>query len=91
MTISNIRTAIGEIGRQADLAFAEDIEIASGIGFDLHEYPREADDRVEKNMVLQIALSVDFKEGFTGMLIDMLKIEEGHSVWLTGKHRPEKQ
>lgn len=91
MTIGRIKAAIGEIGRQAGLDFAEDIEIASGIGFDLHEYPRETDDRVEKNMVLQIALCVDFKEGFTGMLIDMLKIEDNRGVWLTGKHRPEKQ
>lgn len=86
MTMGQIKAAIVEIGRQADLDFVEDIDIANGIGFDLHEYPIEAEDCVAKNMVLQIALAVDFDERFTGMLIDMLKIEDGRSVWLTGKH-----
>jgi Xaa-Pro aminopeptidase len=83
MTLGEAASVIWETGRQEGLAFAEDVPLATGVGFDLHEYPLEAVDRVEKNTVLQVALTVDFAEGFTGMLVNMLQIKDNDSLWLT--------
>jgi Xaa-Pro aminopeptidase len=87
MTLSAIEATILAIGREAGLTFAIDIPLATGVGFDLHEYPQQGGgDRVTKNTVLQVALTVDFEAGFTGMLIDMLHVQDHDSFWLTGGH-----
>jgi Xaa-Pro aminopeptidase len=86
MTLTSIEATILAIGREAGLTFAIDMPLATGIGFDLHEYPLQSEDKVTKNSLLQVALTVDFDEGFTGMLIDMLHVQDNYSVWLTGQN-----
>lgn len=86
MTLSAIEATLLAIGREAGLTLAVDMPLATGIGFDLHEYPQQGEDQVTKNTVLQVALTVDFEAGLTGMLIDMLHIQDNDSAWLTGKN-----
>ncbi len=84
MNLGKIESTISSIAGQAGFTLTKDLSIATGVGFDLHEYPISAEDRAEKNMVLQVVLAVDFKEGFTGMLVGMLQITNNGGVWLTG-------
>lgn len=86
MTLSAIEATLLAIGREAGLTLAVDMPLATGIGFDLHEYPQQGEDQVTKNTVLQVALTVDFEAGLTGMLIDMLHIQDNDSAWLTGQN-----
>ena len=59
------------------LVFVKDMPLASGIGFDLSEYPIRAKDRVQKNTVLQIVSAVDAKEEqFTAMRVDVFQITD---------------
>ncbi|MDP2267711.1 MAG: M24 family metallopeptidase [Deltaproteobacteria bacterium] len=85
MTLSAVEATILAIGREAGLTFAIDMPLATGVGFDLHEYPQQGEDRVTKNSVLQVALTVDFEAGLTVMLIDMLHVQDHDSIWLTGR------
>lgn len=92
MTLSGIEATFTAIGAEAGLTFAGDIPLATGVGFDLHEYPQQGEDKVARNTVLQVALTVDFEGGLTGMLIDMLHVRDNESIWLTGKnYREHKQ
>lgn len=88
MTLGEIEAAIADCGRQSGLTFANDLTMAAGIGYDLHEYPRQSEDRVIGDMVLQVAMTVDDARGFTGMLIDMLHVQDSGSVWMTQQRHP---
>jgi hypothetical protein len=88
MTLGQVEAAIAACGRQAGLTFAGDMALASGIGFDLHEYPLQAEDRVPGNAVLQVAMTVDSEAPFTGMLIDLLRVQDNGSVWITKQSHP---
>ena len=81
-TMGELKAAIGEVGGQADLVFAQDLPLAAGLGFDLLEYPSSADDEIKTGMVLQIALAVDIGESFTAMIVDMLQVTPSGGVWL---------
>jgi len=83
-TLGQAKETILGVARQAGLTLAEDLPVVAGVGFDLCEYPMTAEDRVEENMVLQVALAVDFDEGFTGMIVTMARVTRGGAVWLTG-------
>ena len=80
--LKQVETDILEAGYQKGLNLAQDIPIASGVGFDLSEYPLEDEDRVGENTVLQISLALDSEQGFTAMLTDMLRIFENGGTWL---------
>ena len=74
--------AIQEMGRQSGLALAPDMPLASGVGFDLAEYPVSAEEKLEAGMVLQIVLCADFAGGATGLSVHMVKITENGGVLL---------
>ncbi len=86
MTLGEAEAAILTSGREAGLALAQDVPLVTGTGFDLHEYPLAAEDLLDKDAVLQVALTVDFPEGYTGMVVDLLQVREKDSRWLTGKN-----
>jgi Xaa-Pro aminopeptidase len=85
MTLGRAEAAIIEIGREVGVSLSEDLPVVGGVGFDLSEYPVNAEDRVEKDMVLQVTLAVDVGEEFTAMLVTLLQITSAGCVWLTGR------
>ena len=84
MTLGEAKAVILETGRQRGLTFAEDVPLAAGVGFNLSEYPVNDADRLQKNMVMQVALAADFEDGCTAMRVGMLQVEDSESIWLTG-------
>ncbi len=84
MKLSEIESALRETGLRRGLPLAQDVPIATGTGFDLHEYPLRPEHKVENDTVLQIALTADSPQGSTAMLVNMLQIKEKGSLWLTG-------
>jgi Xaa-Pro aminopeptidase len=84
MTLGEIESLIRGTGMQAGLPLAGDVPIATGAGFDLHEYPLRPEHAVEKDMVLQVALTADSAGGSTAMLVNLLQVKENGSVWLAG-------
>jgi Xaa-Pro aminopeptidase len=83
MKLSEIESAIRKTGLQKGLTLAEDVRIATGTGFDLHEYPLRPEHKVENNMVLQVVLAADSAGGSTAMLVDMLHVTNNGGIWLT--------
>jgi Xaa-Pro aminopeptidase len=81
-TLGQIEAILLEAGRQAGLRVATDLPLATGLGFDLLEYPASTEDEVRTGMVLQVALAVDVGESFTAMVVDMLQVTPGGGVWL---------
>ncbi|MBI4633393.1 MAG: M24 family metallopeptidase [Deltaproteobacteria bacterium] len=84
MKLGKIETVIRETGLRRALPLAEDVPVAAGTGFDLHEYPLRPEHTVEKDMVLQVALTADSAEGSTAMVVNMLQIKEKAGLWLAG-------
>jgi Xaa-Pro aminopeptidase len=84
MKLRGIESAIRETGLRMGLSLAEDLPIATGTGFDLHEYPLRPEHEVGRDMILQIALTADFADESTAMLVDMMQIQEKGGLWLAG-------
>ncbi len=83
-SLGGAKAVLRDAGRQSGLAFAEDVPLAAGVGFDLSEYPVNDADRLEKNMVLQVALAADAEGDCTAMRVGMLQVGESGSAWLAG-------
>jgi Xaa-Pro aminopeptidase len=83
-TLGQVEAIILEAGRQAGLRYATDLPLATGVGFDLLEYPASAEDEVKSGTVFQVTLGIDVRETFTAMIVDMLQVTPSGGVWLGG-------
>ena len=84
MTLGDVEAALFDIGREAGVSLSRDLPVVAGVGFDLSEYPVNAENRVERDMVLQAALCVDVGREFSAMLVNLLQVTGEGGVWLTG-------
>ena len=82
MSLGQVEAIIVEAGRQDGLSYPADLPLATGVGFDLLEYPVSAEDEVKTDMVLQVVLAVDIDESFTAMIVDMLRVTTTGGFWL---------
>jgi len=80
MTVGEINTLIEDWGKRLQVPLARDIPFVSGLGFDLGEYPKEESDTIEANMTLELCLTADFAEGFTGMRVTSIIVERDGSL-----------
>jgi len=83
MNLEDAQAAIRAQGRAGDLVFADDLALAAGIGFDLSEYPTQAEDRLAANTVLQVSLAADDAgQNWSAFKVGMLHVHEQGCSWL---------
>ena len=83
MTLGEVEANILAIGAEKGVVLVQDWPLATGVGFDLLEFPARSEDRLQTNGVLQVVLAVDCDEAFTVMLVDMLQVKGNGGVWLS--------